>query len=84
MPVPLIDKASRSQSKETISRKITRKNAKIIARRCNRTLTSNTLVQVSQATKMPRIFLKRKEALSSLMSNFEGLLKGTVGDYKKM
>ena len=27
---------------------------------------------------------KEKEALSSLMSNFEGLLKGTVGDYKKM
>ena len=26
---------------------------------------------------------KEKEALSSLMSNFEGLLKGTVGDYKK-
>ena len=27
---------------------------------------------------------KEKEALASLMSDFEGLLKGTVGDYKEM
>ena len=48
------------------------------------TYQKHTGPSVASHTNAKHISEKEKEALGSLMSDFEGLLKGTVGDYKEM